>query len=83
MRLELHDMMPAPSTVACLQSVLADQRMSRPLHSQGVLPRLSKTLFLFGASHSPAPRPESKDPTPFLKWSSRHSLYITCNEGKI
>lgn len=74
MRLELHDVMPASSTVACLPSMLAEQRMLRPLHSQGILPFLTETLFLFGASHSPAPRPESKDPTPFLKWSSRYSL---------
>ena len=63
--------------------MLTDQRMLKPLHSQGILPFLSETLFLFGASHSPAPRPKSKDPTPFLKWSSRYSLYITWNEDKI
>lgn len=83
MRLELRDVTPAPSTVACLPSMLTDQRMLKPLHSQGILPFLSETLFLFGASHSPAPRPKSKDPTPFLKWSSRYSLYITWNEDKI
>lgn len=76
-------MTPAASIVACLPSMLADQRRLRPLHSQGVLSFLSETLFLFGASHSPALRPESKDPTPFLKWSSTYSLYITWNEGKI
>lgn len=64
-RWELSDVTPAASTVACLPSMLADQRRLRPLHSQGVLTFLSETLFLFGASHSPALRPESKDPTPF------------------
>lgn len=65
-RLELCDMMPAPSTVACLPSVLADQRMLRPLHSQGVFPRLSETVPLWSLPFT-CPKAREKRPYTFSK----------------